>query len=101
MKMPSGKRYCNECGREISPRAEICPGCGVRQSYPGPNRVVAALLAIFLGSLGAHKFYLGRIGLGILYLLLCWTFLPGFIGLIEGFLYLTMTEDAFRSKYGG
>jgi TM2 domain-containing membrane protein YozV len=52
------------------------------------------------GGLGIHKFYLGRIGQGIIYLLFCWTFIPMLIGLIEGIVYLTMTDDKFNAKYG-
>ncbi len=66
-----------------------------------PNRVVAALLAILLGSFGIHKFYLGEIGWGIAYLLFSWTFLPGLVGIIEGILYLCMTDDQFQHRYGG
>lgn len=33
------------------------------------SRLAALLLCFFLGLLGAHKFYLGRFGLGIVYLL--------------------------------
>jgi TM2 domain-containing membrane protein YozV len=40
------------------------------------------------------------VGLGILYLLFCWTFIPSVIGLIEGIIYLTMTDQAFAAKYG-
>jgi len=64
------------------------------------NRVTAALLAMFLGGLGVHKFYLGRPGLGIIYILLCWTFIPAIIGFIEGLVYLSMNEPAFQQKYG-
>src|SRR5581483_10947012 len=44
------------------------------------------LLALFLGGVGAHRFYLGQVGLGVLYLLFCWTFIPVFISFIEAFL---------------
>lgn len=44
------------------------------------------LLALLLGGLGAHHFYLGRVGLGILYVVLCWTFLPALVAVIEAFL---------------
>lgn len=43
----------------------------------------AVLLALFLGGLGVHKFYMGQTGLGILYLLFCWTYIPAILGLIE------------------
>jgi len=46
---------------------------------------VALLLALFLGGIGAHKFYLGKTGAGILYLLFCWTFVPALIALFEAF----------------
>jgi TM2 domain-containing membrane protein YozV len=49
------------------------------------NPTAAVLLALFLGGLGAHKFYLGQTGLGVLYLLFCWTTIPSIIALIEAF----------------
>ncbi|MEF3355043.1 TM2 domain-containing protein [Paenibacillus sp. GYB006] len=63
------------------------------------NKVVAGVLAILLGSLGIHKFYLGRIGWGIAYLLLSWTAIPGFLGLIEGIIYLVKSDEDFNAKY--
>lgn len=63
------------------------------------KRLAAVLFAILLGCFGAHKFYLGKIGMGLLYLLFCWTGIPGIIGVIEGILYITMTDDEFESKY--
>ena len=65
------------------------------------NKTVAGILAILLGDLGIHKFYLGKIGQGILYLLFCWTCIPAIIGLIEGILYLCTDEDTFQVKYCG
>jgi TM2 domain-containing membrane protein YozV len=50
------------------------------------NATTAVLLALFLGGLGAHKFYLGKVGLGILYIVFFWTFIPTFVALIECFL---------------
>lgn len=64
------------------------------------SRIVAALLAFFLGTFGIHKFYLGQTGWGILYLLFCWTFIPTLVSLIEGCLYLLSTERQFALKYG-
>jgi TM2 domain-containing membrane protein YozV len=45
----------------------------------------AVLLALFLGGLGSHKFYLGKTVAGILYLLFCWTTIPAWIALFEAF----------------
>ena len=57
------------------------------QQYEAVRRdeVVGILLALFLGSFGAHHFYLRRTGLGILYLCFFWTGIPAFVGLIECF----------------
>lgn len=63
------------------------------------SRVVAGILGILLGAFGVHKFYLGKIWQGILYLLFFWTGIPGIIGLIEGILYLVKTDEEFQDKY--
>lgn len=63
------------------------------------SKVAAGVLAILLGGIGAHKFYLGRIGQGLLYLVFFWTFIPALIGLIEGIIYLTMSDDSFNARY--
>ena len=49
----------------------------------GKSKGVAIVLALFLGGIGVHKFYLGRGGQGVLYLLFCWTFVPSFLALID------------------
>jgi TM2 domain-containing membrane protein YozV len=64
------------------------------------SKVAAGLLAILLGDFGVHKFYLGQVGLGVVYLLFCWTLIPGIIGIIEGIIYLTMSDQAFEKRYG-
>lgn len=63
------------------------------------SKTAAGLLAIFLGGIGVHKFYLGSVGAGIAYLLFCWTCIPAIIGLVEGIIYLTSTEENFYYKY--
>lgn len=94
-------RFCYACGAAIDPRAEICPKCGVRQKAAsgGKSRIAAALLAFFLGGLGVHRFYLGNIGLGFLYLIFCWTFIPSIIAFIEFIVFLVMSDDEFNRKY--
>lgn len=63
------------------------------------NRTSAAIFALLLGGVGAHKFYLGRVGQGFLYLMFFWTFIPAFIGFIEGIIFLTMSDAEFNAKY--
>jgi TM2 domain-containing membrane protein YozV len=57
------------------------------QQYEAVRRdeVVGILLALFLGTFGAHHFYLRRTGLGVLYLCFFWTGIPAIMGFIECF----------------
>lgn len=99
----SQTKFCFACGQGIDSRAEICPKCGVRQQtvkIGKKSRVAAALLAFFLGGFGVHKFYLGRIGQGFLYLIFCWTFIPSLIAFIEFIIYLCSSDEEFAKKYG-
>lgn len=90
-------KFCKFCGAKIPEDAVICTACGrqVEELKQAPqqqpnviinntnansnvnmagyggrmkNKWVAVLLCFFLGYLGAHKFYEGKIGMGILYL---------------------------------
>lgn len=63
------------------------------------SKSTTALLALFLGGLGIHRFYLGQNGMGILYLVFCWTFIPEFIALIDFFSFIFMSEHRFNYKY--
>jgi TM2 domain-containing protein len=49
------------------------------------NRTAAFLFTFFLGGFGAHRSYLGHIGLGVLYAVLFWTFIPAIVSLVELF----------------
>lgn len=76
---------------------------GFQQQAYGPapkSRLTAGLFAILLGGLGVHKFYLNKVGLGILYLLFCWTAIPSIIALIEGIIYLTQDDATFGRNQG-
>ena len=69
------------------------------------KKLAAGLLAIFLGSLGVHKFVLGYNTAGLIMLLVtvltCGIagFVMGVIGIIEGIIYLTKTPEEFESIY--
>ena len=91
-------KFCKYCGEKIPMDAVICTKCGrqveeLRGSVSQQpiiinnsnnmssrgipkNKVTALLLCIFLGWIGAHKFYEGKIIMGILYL-----FTLGFFGI--------------------
>lgn len=71
---------------------------GINPSWPVKSKVAAGVLAIFLGGLGIHKFYLGKIGMGILYLVFCWTYIPAIVGFIEGIVYLCSNDENFQLK---
>lgn len=96
------QKYCTGCATPLHMSARMCPQCGATLSggVGEKSRITAALLAFFLGGFGVHKFYLGRTGAGILYLLFFWTFIPAFIAFIEFIIYLTMSDEAFTAKYG-
>lgn len=97
-------KFCQHCGETIAAQAEICPKCGVRQPgmqvvTQGRTRIMAALLALFLGGVGVHRFYLGQTMQGVLYIIFCWTLIPSIIAFFEGIAYLVMSDDDFNQKY--
>jgi TM2 domain-containing membrane protein YozV len=85
----------------------------IGSSAPGSkNRVTAGVLALLVGGLGIHKFYLGFTGPGLLYLLVntigfavTWLmlFIPnivlGVIAFVEGIVYITKSDEEFEQLY--
>ena len=70
----AGYHYCPNCGKRTDPQAVICVSCGIMLAQPVPqgeqkSKLVAGLLALFLGGLGIHNFYLGNTNRGLLQLL--------------------------------
>lgn len=63
------------------------------------SRTLAALLAIFLGGIGVHKFYLGQTFVGLLYLVFSFTFIPAVIAFFEGVGLLMTSDHSFDMKY--
>jgi TM2 domain-containing protein len=68
-------KYCHACGGVIDQMAVVCPQCGVMQpglpALMGSEKKIlpAFLLCFTLGVFGAHRFYAGKIGTGVLQLL--------------------------------
>ena len=54
---------------------------------------------LFLGGIGAHKFYLGHMVWGLLYLVFAWTFIPAFLGFLEFFVYVSTSEETFAPPH--
>ena len=65
-------KFCSNCGGELNENQDICLKCGVRVNKTNPvnndpnakSKLGAGLLAIFVGALGVHNFYLGYNGKG-------------------------------------
>lgn len=105
------QRICLRCGTQDPVGGEFCPRCGNRYHTNGmdvsglvgsedrKDRIVAGMLALFLGGLGIHHFYLGNTLLGILYLLFCWTFIPALVSFVEGIIFLCTSASSFDAQY--
>lgn len=100
---------CPHCGKTIDDIDTTCPHCGrasVRLPAANPtdgmtdaqlrlfhaemrqaekDTTAGVLLALFLGGLGVHHFYMRSWIAGVVYLVFCWTFVPAILGLIEAF----------------
>ena len=103
-------KFCSECGAKIAKKAVVCPHCGcqvegasaqpqivINNSNQNQNNVnvgsnggkqcnkwTSFFLCLFLGCVGAHKFYEGKAGAGILYLCTCGLFgIGAFIDLLN------------------
>ena len=61
------------------------------------DKNVAGILALFFGWLGIHRFYLGQIGLGILYMFFFWV--SWIIALIDAIAFFAMDKVEFDEKY--
>lgn len=118
-------KYCPTCGAQIAASSQTCPKCGaIQPTYlgeasrsagklqvdpavreAGSTKLAAGLCGILLGSFGVHKFVLGMTTPGIIMaaVTVCTCGLGsvamGTIGLIEGIIYLTKSDDEFYETY--
>ena len=108
--------YCASCGKELPAQAAFCPACGAAATgatnaahggastqgnlrpYPSrsgvdvsqKSRLAALLLCLFLGWLGVHRFYVGKVGTGVLMIftfggLGIWTLIDLIMIIVGGF----------------
>ncbi|MBR0484756.1 MAG: FTR1 family protein [Oscillospiraceae bacterium] len=70
----------------------------VMQKWNSRNRKEAGILAIVLGGLGIHKFYLGKYGKGLIYVATCWSGIPFLISIGEGIHFLTESDEQFEEE---
>jgi len=88
-----------------APTMPPSPGTSGASSQAAGNRIAAGVCAILLGSLGIHKFILGLTGPGVIMLLV--TLLTcgiggvvmSVIGIIEGIIYLSKSDEEFYQTY--
>ena len=91
----SGEKFCANCGKEVNPGAVVCVNCGaaihqqIINNGVQKSKLVAVLLAFFLGSIGIHDFYLGYTKYGIIKIVLtCCTGIGGGIWALVDFIRL-------------
>ncbi|HEY5884306.1 MAG TPA: NINE protein [Pyrinomonadaceae bacterium] len=120
-------RYCTKCGAINDDMAQYCTNCQaaltpvvggyqpMQSVHPGAmtdwktlgadKKLAAGIVAILVGSLGIHKFMLGYTKEGVIMLLVtvltCGiaAVVPGIIGIVEGVLYLTKSDEEFVRTY--
>jgi TM2 domain-containing membrane protein YozV len=63
------------------------------------SRGAAAVMALFLGTFGLHKFYLGRPGAGLAYLFFSWSGIPTLLSLFDTVHLAVMSEQEFHLRY--
>ena len=120
-------RYCTKCGAVNDDTAQYCTNCqaaltsgsvGVGGGYQpmqsvhpgamtdwkalgGDKKIIAGVCGIIFGWLGVHKFILGYTTEGIIQLVIgvltCG--FAGIVGIIEGIIYLTKSDEEFVRTY--
>jgi TM2 domain-containing membrane protein YozV len=109
-------QFCTTCQTSLSPiSGGYQPMQSVNQGNPGAmtdwkamgadKKILAGILGIVVGAFGVHKFVLGYTTEGIIMLLItvltCGIFaiVPSVIGIVEGIIYLTKSDEEFVMTY--
>lgn len=111
--------YCKNCGKEIDDKAAVCIHCGVATheqpqqpvinvvntntnanvnrgpAYIHKKKWPAFWLCLFLGEFGAHRFYVGKVGTGLI-----WLFTMGMFGIGWLIDMVMILCGGFRDKAG-
>jgi hypothetical protein len=98
----ANQQFCRSCGQIISSLAPTCPHCGaptgtnvVAPGVSPRSRLAALLLCWFLGIFGAHRFYVGKVGTGVVQLLTL-----GCLGIWTLIDFIMIIVGAFKDKEG-
>jgi len=115
--------YCTQCGSSNNDYAQTCAHCqaplpqigGYQPIQPPPvyggvpdwrqqgadKKIVAGLLGVLAGGFGIHKFILGYTTEGIIQIVITFVTcgMGSIIGLIEGIIYLTKSDEDFVRTY--
>lgn len=114
-------RYCTKCGAINDDMAQFCTNCQapltpistgyqpMQSVHPGAmtdwksmgadKKVAAGICGILLGAFGVHKFILGYTTEGVIQLILGFCGIGWIIGVIEGIIYLTKSDEEFVRTY--
>lgn len=98
-RMPEDAFYCLNCGATFNEYTEDFSKVQNRVKYQfgtWKNKWVSLVLCIFLGWIGAHKYYEGKTGMGILYTLTLGLF---FIGWIVDIFILIFKPNPYMAKH--
>lgn len=116
--------FCVSCGKQLAESAAFCDHCGAKQSLSAlsgvavggqeegaaieprasgsqKSQTLATVLCALLGWLGVHRFYLGPIWLGVLYLLFFCTGIPALVAMVETIVLAFSSQESWARKYNG
>ena len=120
--MATQLKKCQNCGTENSGFESFCRSCGTmlsssyqnqqvqqsasagmqQQQIPGADKkILAGLMGILFGGFGVHKFMLGYTTEGLIQIgiTIVTCGVGGIVGLIEGIIYLTKSDQEFVDTY--
>ena len=117
-------RYCTKCGAINDDMAQYCTNCQaplnpvsssgyqpMQSVHPdamidwkaqgGDKKIIAGILGILVGGFGVHKFVLGYTTEGLIQIAITFVTcgIGSLIGLIEGIIYLTKSDEDFVRTY--